>query len=702
MPTVTGTPGDDTLIGTDDSDDIHGGAGNDVIQGGAGHDFLYGDDGDDIIYGGDGDRILGLPDFIRDGPGNDIVYGGADEDYILASPGDDFYDGGTGVVYGFADRDTVDYGSALTGISVDLTRTDFNVWSRDGGDASGIGHDRLVNVEGIIGSAFADIMTGDASNNGFSGSGGNDLLYGADGDDILSGGAGDDLLDGGAGEDIAAFDYDAGVTVSLEIVGGQDTGQGIDTLVDIEDLRGGQFTDVLTGDAGDNYIDGGLGGDDRLFGRAGVDHLFGSPFGTNYLDGGTGADVMVGGSGSDTFIVDNIGDRVYDEGDYGSPGDGTDVVRASITYTLGYDIENLVMTGSAAINGSGNSGANAITGNAGANILYGYAGNDLLDGGAGGDKMIGGSGDDAYIVSDATDYAYENAGEGTDSVIASVSYTLRANVENLTLIGTANLTGKGNDIADTITGNSGANALYGYAGDDMLLGGGGRDILDGGTGTDTLQGGADNDIYVIDSTSDVIVETADGGVDFVQSSASYTLSANVERMYLLGSANIDGTGNDLANLLVGNSGANMLSGLGANDRIYGGDGNDQINGGDGNDYMEGGAGQDDFIGGAGKDYFVFRDGDFADASTATADRIQDFTYGDRISVSPVDANSGIDGNQAFAFIGTASFDGTAGELRYEQTGGNTYLSGDTDGDGIADFWILLDGLHTMTAGDFIL
>ena len=219
---------------------------------------------------------------------------------------------------------------------------------------------------------------------------------------------------------------------------------------------------------------------------------------------------------------------------------------------------------------------------------------------------------------------------------------------------------------------------------------------------DALTGGSDNDVYVIDSSSDVIVENAGEGIDFVQTSASYTLSANVERMYLLGAASINGTGNDLANLLVGNSGANALSGMGANDRFYGGGGNDRIDGGEGNDYMEGGTGQDDLIGGAGKDYFVFRDGDFGGATAATADRIEDFALGDRISLSPVDANTGLGGNQAFAFIGTGAFDGTAGELRYEQTGGNTYLSGDTNGDGIADFMIKLDGLHTLTTSDLLL
>ena len=180
----------------------------------------------------------------------------------------------------------------------------------------------------------------------------------------------------------------------------------------------------------------------------------------------------------------------------------------------------------------------------------------------------------------------------------------------------------GSEHGDDLVGYAGNDRIYGFGGDDTLIGNGGRDILDGGTGNDTLQGGADNDIYVIDSASDVIVENAGEGVDFVQTSVSYTLSANVERMYLMGSGNIDGTGNDLANLLVGNTGNNMLSGMGANDRLYGGAGNDTLNGGDANDYLEGGAGQDDLIGGAGKDYFVFRDGDTG-SSIATADRIED-------------------------------------------------------------------------------
>jgi Ca2+-binding RTX toxin-like protein len=115
----------------------------------------------------------------------------------------------------------------------------------------------------------------------------------------------------------------------------------------------------------------------------------------------------------------------------------------------------------------------------------------------------------------------------------------------------------------------------------------------------------------------------------------------------------------------------------------------------------GGAGTDHMTGGAGNDMFAFANGDFGGATTATADEIVDFTSGqDTIDLSAVDANSLLGGDQAFAFIGTAAFSNTAGELRYEQLSGNTYLTGDTNGDGIADFMVKVDGSHVFTGGDF--
>jgi Ca2+-binding RTX toxin-like protein len=172
-------------------------------------------------------------------------------------------------------------------------------------------------------------------------------------------------------------------------------------------------------------------------------------------------------------------------------------------------------------------------------------------------------------------------------------------------------------------------------------------------------------------------------------------------MYLTGTGAIDGVGNAVANLLVGNGSANLLAGLDGNDRLYGGLGADRLDGGIGNDYLEGGGGQDQLTGGSGSDYFVFRAGD-SGADAASADRILDWNTGDRIAVRANDANSALSGDQAFTYLGNGAFTGVAGQLRYEQVGGNTFISGDTNGDGVADFMIRVDGLHSLTSDDFIL
>src|SRR5206468_9030569 len=188
------------------------------------------------------------------------------------------------------------------------------------------------------------------------------------------------------------------------------------------------------------------------------------------LDGGAGADTLIGGAGNDTYFVDSTGDVVTE-----LASEGTDTVVSSVDSTLGANLENLTLTGSA-LSGTGNAQDNVITGNANANVL---------DGGAGADTMAGGAGDDTYFVDSCGDVVTELAGEGTDTVVSSIDYTLGANLENLTLTGTA-ANATGNSLANVITGNAHDN------------------VLDGGAGADTLIGGAGDDTYFVDSTGDVV------------------------------------------------------------------------------------------------------------------------------------------------------------------------------------------------------
>ena len=170
---------------------------------------------------------------------------------------------------------------------------------------------------------------------------------------------------------------------------------------------------------------------------------------------------MIGGTGNDTYVVDAAGDVVTE-----LAGQGTDTVQSSISYTLGANVENLTLTGAAAINATGNTLDNVLTGNTGNNVLSGGAGNDTMIGGAGNDTMIGGTGNDTYVVDAAGDVVTELAGQGTDTVQSSVSYTLGANVENLTLTGAAAINATGNALDNVVTGNAGDNILNGGVGND--------------------------------------------------------------------------------------------------------------------------------------------------------------------------------------------------------------------------------------------
>nr|WP_277883376.1 cadherin-like domain-containing protein [Nostoc flagelliforme] len=389
-------------------------------------------------------------------------------------------------------------------------------------------------------------------------------------------------------------------------------------------INGTLVADNLTGTVNMDIISG-LQGNDTLQGLGDNDTLYGGD-GNDSLDGGAGADSLIGGKGNDTYIVDNLNDSITE-----GLNAGIDLVKSSVSWVLGANLENLTLTGSEAINGTGNSLKNILIGNTGANILIGEngndslfggagddtllgsAGNDTLDGGLGADSLIGGVGNDIYIVDNISDSITEGLNAGTDLVKSSVSWVLGANLENLTLTGSEAINGTGNNLKNILIGNTGANILSGEDGNDSLIGGVGNDTLfggvgddtlDGGLGSDSLIGGAGNDIYIVDKVNDSIIEGLDAGIDLVKSSVNWVLVDNLEKLTLTGSGAISGTGNSLNNILTGNSGANTLSGEDGNDTLLGGAGNDTLLGGAGDDILDGGAGTDSFNGGIGNDVYI--------------------------------------------------------------------------------------------------
>jgi Ca2+-binding RTX toxin-like protein len=317
-------------------------------------------------------------------------------------------------------------------------------------------------------------------------------------------------------------------------------------------------------------------------------------------------------------------------------GGGADTVLSATTWVLRATLEALVLTGAGAVNGSGNPLDNLLRGNDAANRLFGITGadtllggggDDALDGGVGADRLEGGLGDDLYVVDSAGDLVIEAAGAGLDAIIATLSWTLGAEVETLLLRGAA-ISGIGNALDNRLAGNGAANHLDGAAG---------ADTLDGAGGADTMLGGAGDDTYLVNNLLDLVVELPGEGIDTVRSTVSLVLPEAVERLLLMGDAPLHGTGNALGNAISGTTAANRLSGLEGNDILNGFDGADTIEGGEGRDRLLGGGGGDLLIGGAGEDILTGGTGAdlfHFDAPADGVDAIVDFEAGvDRIMVS---------------------------------------------------------------------
>jgi Ca2+-binding RTX toxin-like protein len=539
--------------------------------------------------------------------GNDQLNGGSQDDLLMGFGGADTFNGAGGT-------DTVSYEAAPTAVRADLGNSATNT----GTDAVG---DTYTSIENLTGSQFNDILVGNAQGN------------------VLTGGLGTDTMIGGAGNDTYFVD-NAGDAVT------ENPGEGTDTV-------NASINYGLTPNVENLTLSGSA--DLQGFGNGLANTITGNS-GNNLLDGGASADTMAGGAGNDIYFVDNAGDAATE-----NASEGNDTVFASANFTLSANVENLILQGSADLQGFGNGQAN---------VIYGNAGNNLIDGGGGIDLMVGGAGNDTYFVDDPSDAAFEVANEGNDAVFTTTNYGLAANVETLVMQGSADLQGYGSNQANVLYGNSGNNLLNGAGGVDLMVGGLGNDtyfvddpsdscfevagqgndavfascnyglaadvetlvmqgsgdfqgygnnqvntlygnagnnLINGAGGADTMLGGGGNDTYFVDNVGDVVVENSGEGTDAIFSTVAYTLSANVETLVLQGNGNINGTGNVIANSIVGNSGNNTL---------------------------DGGAAADTLTGNAGNDTFVFRLGqgngdtvvDFAGSGAAAGDSLQFVGY----------------------------------------------------------------------------
>jgi hypothetical protein len=388
-----------------------------------------------------------------------------------------------------------------------------------------------------------------------------------------------------------------------------------------------------------------------------------------------------------SYIQDGNGYGIYAQR-YDANGDP---VGLKLTGTYGADIINLDSGQLLTVDGAqgnddirGSSGDDVLLGGSGNDKLAGNAGNDYLDGGAGTDTMIGGLGDDDYYVDSLTDKLTEAAGAGNDSVFASVSWTLAANFENLTLTGSSNINGTGNAFGNLLEGNSGNNILNGKAG---------ADILAGGKGDDT---------YWVDNVFDYIGENADSGTDLVKTSVTFTLGDNIENLIMNGSAAINGYGNGLANYMTGNGGANILSGDLGNDNLSGLGGSDYLDGSNGDDWLSGGLGTDTLTGGAGADIFRF-DTAF---SAANVDLVTDFSPVDDtinilLTLVPNAGGAGIlSAGEFISMAGHAPTD--THHMIYDTTSRGLYYNADGAGAGVPVLIATFQGTPTISHTDIML
>lgn len=713
---LTGNSGDDTLNGGGGDDELDGGAGADTMTGGTGDDTYHLDRSGDAIVelAGEGiDTIVASFDYslvaagvenlraasgiaainltgngnanrIEGNEGANVLRGGGGDDLLYGMGGNDILEGGDG-----NDTYHVDAGDVVTeaaGEGTDTIVAAINYTLGANGNVENLSAAAGNATINLTGNDEANRIEGNEGANILRGGGDDDVLYGMDGEDTLRGDAGNDQLHGGRGNDSYVVD-DAGDQVFEAASEGNDllvvaasyvlaAGQAIERVAISEgeavtwpwgpalplNFTGNEIAQNIAGNEAANVIDGG-GGNDYIDGRSGDDTLLGGA-GSDILIGDFGADTLRGGMDDDTYRVD-AQDTVIE-----LAGEGSDTVEAGFSYTLGANVEVLTLTGTGNIDGTGNGAANTVNGNAGANRLEGGGGYDLLFGGAGDDTLVGGADNDILSGGDGLDTAsYADAAGGvTVSLTTSqpqntgaAGTDMLAEIENL----------EGSAFDDVLTGDGGANTILGDAGQDWLTGGDGNDVATGGDGHDSVWGGDGNDLLLggvgddtlfggagIDTAS-YAAATAGVEIDLSWLEEQQTRGAGVDTLIAI--ENLIGSGFD--DVLAGGAGANVLRG------------------------------------GAGNDRFVF-----GGTASSARDTIADFTSGDVIDLSAIDANGAAAGDAAFAFIGATGFGGVAGQLRATGSGTSWLVEADLNGDGVADFSIAVTTtipVSGLAASDFL-
>ena len=536
------------------------------------------------------------------------------------------------------------------------------------------------NLEHLDVSATGDIalnLIGHKNTKSLTGNAGANILDAKGGVAILTGLAGDDTYVINTQSDLARVveNADEG-SDTLQVVFKSTAAKGERTVIDLGNVKNVENINVI---------------------GSGLFELIGNE-GDNRLSGTTSGTLMAGGLGDDTYVLNHKDDVIVE-----SEGEGNDTVETSLlsidlTLPRFANVENVTLTGKAALNATGNDLANTLIGNDGNNILNGGLN------ASGFDTLRGGKGNDTYVLHNVGDAVEENANEGIDTLTTDkldIDLADYANVENATLTGDIALNATGNDLANTLTGNDGHN------------------ILDGGQGVDKLIGGKGDDTYIVDlitkgkvgsytvALEDSIIEKAgkgEGDNDTLQlrgeanleKATTLTLGANLEHLDAsqTGSTKLNLTGNAANNILTGNDADNTLNGGAGNDTLYGGEGDD---------ILIGGAGADRMTGGAGQDIFKFTSlTDLGLDTKGTQDVIEDFNRadGDKIDFSALKGYTWLDQGD------DGSLGKVAKQLWWEalqDDDGNDYvmLYGSTDKDVDAEFSIQLVGITDLNKEDFI-